>query len=403
LIIKSPFKKTVFKWGYQLISKLAKCLVRDSDAFVVNSYMPKKQEVKLQLALGQCPQLWDSSISEISEKPDQMLRVKLANRFSSKSDNNLEDILSVMLFELLPVCYLEGFASLNKHVERQPWPKSPKFIFTSNNFDADEVFKLWAATRVELGSKYFTGQHGNNYGAHRYMFPAVEEIISDKFLTWGWTDGLPQHTPAFLFKTSGCKVEQYDCQGGLLLIELHLSIRLNTWDSYATFGYYFREQQNFVKNLNDVIKKELTIRLHSAHKYYQWSEYERWMSFDPLLKINRGDGAISNLISKSRLVVHSYDSTGILETLSQNIPTLAFWQNGLDHLRESAKPYYQLLVDVGIVHFTAESVAEMVNEVWDDVDGWWNQVKLQDARKEFCDRYAKVSQTPIADLKKILY
>lgn len=100
--------------------------------------------------------------------------------------------------------------------------------------------------------------------------------------------------------------------------------------------------------------------------------------------------------------MHSYDSTGILETLSQNIPTLAFWQNDFDHLRESAKPYYQLLVDASIVHLTPESVAQKVNEVWDDVDGWWAQNNVQYARKEFCDRYARGSQNPVSELKKIL-
>lgn len=402
LIIKSSFKKTVFKWGYQLIRKVARCLARDNDAVVINSYMPKKEEIKLQLALGQCPQLWDSSIFEISEKADRMLRLGLSKRLSSKSDSNLEDILKVMLFELLPVCYLEGFASLNKHVERQPWQKSPKFIFTSNNFDTDEVFKLWAATKVESGSKYFTGQHGNNFGTHRYMYPAVEEIIADKFLTWGWKDGLPQHTPTFLFKTVGVKAKQYNRQGGLLLIELHLNIRLNTWDSSAEFHSYFKEQQEFVKSLNNSAKQHLTVRLHSAHYYLKWNDELRWRAFDQKIKIDKGDVAISNLIANSRLVVHSYDSTGMLETLSQNIPTLAFWQNGLDSIRESAMPYYQVLVDAGIVHFTPESVAHKVNEVWDDVDAWWMQSNVQDARKEFCDRYAKASQTPIADLKEIL-
>lgn len=402
LIVKSSFKKTIFKWCYQLIIRLAKCLVRDSDAFVINSYMPKKEEVKLQLALGQFPQLWDSSKLEISEKPDQILRVKLANRLSSKSGNSLEDILSVMLFELLPVCYLEGFANLNKHVERQAWPKSPKYIFTSNNFDSDEVFKLWSATKVESGSKYFIGQHGNNYGTHRYMYPAVEEIISDKFLTWGWKDGLPQHTPAFLFKTVGVKSRKYNRYGGLLLIQLHLNSRINTWDSTAEFHAYFNEQQEFVKSLSDSAKKNLTVRLHSAHKYYKWNDELRWRAFDQTLKIDTGDVDISQLTSNSRLVVHSYDSTGILETLSQNIPTLAFWQNGLDSLRESAKPYYQALVEAGIVHFNPESVAHKVNDVWDNVDAWWMQSNVQDARKKFCDRYAKVSQAPISDLKEIL-
>jgi putative transferase (TIGR04331 family) len=102
------------------------------------------------------------------------------------------------------------------------------------------------------------------------------------------------------------------------------------------------------------------------------------------------------------LIVHSYDSTGILETLSLNIPTLAFWQNGLDHLRENAIPYYQLLIDAGIVHLSAESVALKVNTVWDDVEQWWRQAKVQNARRQFCEKYARHSANPVGDLLKIL-
>ena len=397
-------KSTVLKWGHQQLGNCLSWFARDNDAFIVNSYLPKKEEIKLQIALKQSPQLWTSPKLKVSEKPDRAVRESLSNEIVSKSSsNNLEDILRVMLLELLPICYLEDFKNLDKLVKQLAWPKAPKFILTSNSFDTDEVFKVWAANKVELGSKYFTAQHGNNYGTYRYMSPAVEEATADKFLTWGWTDGLPQHTPTFLFKTVGVKAEQYNRQGGLLLIELHLNIRLNTWDSTAEFHSYFKEQQEFVKRLNNIPKQHLTVRLHSAHKYYKWNEKLRWRAFDQKLKIDTGAVAINNLIANSRLVVHSYDSTGILETLSQNIPTLAFWQNGFEHLCESAKPYYQLLVDAGIIHFSPESVAAKVNDIWGDVDAWWLQSNLQDSRKKFCDRYAKVSQTPIADLKEMLY
>jgi len=360
-----------------------------------------KEEIKLQLALGQCPQLWVSPKLEISEKPDRVLRESLASRVESKSGNMLDDILHVMIFELLPVCYLEGFANLNKLVKQQPWPKKPKFIITSNNFDTDEVFKLWAATKIESGSKYFTGQHGSNYGTHRYFNSTIEEVTADKFITWGWTDGLPQHTPAFVFKTAGRKAKNYNPQWGLLLIEACSVNRMLPWEHFE-FVNYFKEQQNFVDELATTPKQHLTIRLHHEYRYNTWSEEARWQAFDPSLQIDTGSVKIRDLIDQSRLVVHSYDSTGILETLSQNIPTLAFWQNGFDHLRENAKPYYQLLVDAGIVHLNPESVAQKVNEVWSDVDSWWRQDKVQNARKKFCDRYARVSQNPVRELKQIL-
>ena len=399
---KISYKKRALKCGYKLLSKFLELWVRENDALIINSYLPKKEQIKLELALGQVPQLRNSNEIKMSKKPDYALRQVLCSQLNNESNQSLLSILSTMVFELLPVCYLEGFEELNKTTEQLSWPRNPKFIFTSNDFDTDEVFKLWTAKKVDLGIPYFVGQHGN-YGVTSYALdPSVEETTSDKFLTWGWRDGLPQHTAAFIFKTVGSKAVDYDNNGGLLLIELCQNLPITCWDGNYEFSAYFEDQKNFVNKLSNKIRKEMTIRLHSAYRHLKWDEESRWREFDSDVKLSTGDLAIGQLISQSRLVVHSYDSTGILETLSQNIPTLAFWQNGFDHLRDSAKPYYQLLVDAGIIHLSAESVANKVNTIWDDVDAWWSDSSVQNARKLFCDRYARVSQKPISELKSIL-
>lgn len=397
-----PLKRRILKWCYQLVCKLARFLARENDAFIINSYLPKKEEIKLQLALGQVPQLWSSPQHEPTIKPDGVLRQSLSDQIAGRSSDTLFRIMRSLIFELLPVCYLEGFAELTEKIQQLPWPKKPEFIFTSNNFDTDEVFKLWAATKVESGFKYVTGQHGNNYGTYRYMHPSIEEETADKFLTWGWTDGLQQHIPAFIFKTVSQKEKAHDSNGGLLLIEDMTYHRLDSWDRTNEFESYFADQITFIKKLQNIPRQQLTIRLHHSYQYFKSFEVDQWRDFDPGLKIELGVLPIKKLIDQSRLIIHSYDSTGILETLSQNIPTLAFWQKDLDHLRDSAKPYYQLLIDAGIVHLTAESVAAKVNDVWDDVEDWWAQRAIQEARRQFCNRYARVSQNPVRDLKKLL-
>jgi putative transferase (TIGR04331 family) len=394
--------RRILKWGYRHARKLAGLLARENDAFIINSFLPRKEEIKLQLILGQVPQLWASPKFALTENPDRALRQSLSAKIAGAADDSLADILHTMVFELLPVCYLEGFAELTEGIKQLPWPKEPKFIFTSNNFDMDEVFKLWAATKVESGFKYVTGQHGSNYGTSRYMYPAVEEATADRFLTWGWADGLPQHSPAFIFKTAGRKAGGCNPSGGLVLIELHAGLMLSTWDVTAEFKAYFEDQQRFIEMLQNSPREQLTVRLHHGHINLKWCEEGRWKEFDPTVKLDTGSSDISKLIAQSRLVIHSYDSAGILETLSQNIQTIAFWRNDLEHLRDSAKPYYQLLVDAGIVHFTPESAAAKVNEVWDDVAGWWRQTSVQEARKQFCDRYARVSRQPVSELKIIL-
>ena len=402
--------KNFLKLCFDLYSKISRKFIRDNDAFIINSYLPLKSEIKLELSLGQWPQIWKYQWSkfynwtEIIKHPDKLLRKKLSEKFEIKSNTNIENILCSLLFELLPVCYLEGFMDLQKIVDKQPWPKSPKFIFTSSNFNADEVFKLWTANQINSGTKYYIGQHGSQYATFKYKIKMLEETTSDKFITWGWTNYLKQHNPAFILNIAGKKRKSYNPNGGLLLIETIIDVRFTTWDIHSEYIDYLNEQKNFVNNLDYLPKKNLTIRLHSGFKLMNknLNEDHRLLDFDSSLKIDNGIKNIDNLISKSRLIVYSYDSTGVLENLSQNIPTLVFWNNVLEEMSENAKPYYQLLVDAGIVHMSAKSVTNKINEIWDDVDGWWQQRHVQDARKKFCDRYAKTSHNPISELKQIL-
>ncbi|WP_168189253.1 LIC12162 family transferase [Candidatus Pelagibacter sp. FZCC0015] len=408
-VLQGSLKKSIFNWSCRAYGKIANKFVRDKDAFVINSYLPTIEEIKLELALGQVPQLWKMqgdgyNLSKFSQKQtDVKLRNNLKNMFSKNRGGILENVIRQLSFELLPKCYLEGFSDLHEIVKKRPWPKSPKFIFTSNSFYQNEVFKLWSALKVEDNTKYFVGQHGCNYGTQKHKFPRIEEITSDKFITWGWTDGLPQHTPGFIFKTSGNKKLNFDPKGSLLLVQEGFTKNDNTHDRKFEYIQYLNDQKKFVSQLDKEPRQKLIVRLFNVnYQSKEWCDELRWADYDKMIKIDKGISNINNLILQSRLVVHSYDSTGILETLSLNVPTLAFWQNGFDHLRDSAKPYYQLLVDAGIVHFSTKSVADKVNAIWDDVNNWWSQENVQNARKKFCMRYSNLSQKPAAELKQIL-
>lgn len=388
---------------YKKANKLSQRLfTKETDAFIINSYLPKEKELKLQLSFGQFPHTWQSSSFSTSTKVNSLLREQLAAQLNNNTQDKLEYIIRALLFQLIPICYLEAFQELDHLTRQQYWPNHPKFIFTSNNFDTDEIFKLWVAKKIEINIPYIVGQHGNNYGTHRYVNPSIEEVTSKKFLTWGWTDGLPQHIPTFILKKTKKIKNTYNPNGGLLLIELPLGHRITTWDNTSEYNEYFLDQIDFVKKLDSTIRENLTIRLHSGYKYQTWDDINRWKEFDQKLNVDTGNRKIDQLVSQSRIIVHSYDSTGILETLALNIPTLAFWQNDFEHLRESAKPYYQLLVDVGIIHFSPTSIAIKINEIWNNIDQWWMQSEIQHARRQFCDRYAKTSHNPEKTIKQIL-
>jgi putative transferase (TIGR04331 family) len=404
---KDTFKRKTFKRVLKIYSQISSKLKKKNDAFIIGSYLNLDIEIKLQLALKQWPQVWTYHRDELNLISfyidyDKFIREKLKNKFINRSTCKLEKIITSLIFELLPMCYLEGFRDLEKNANQQPWPSDPKFIFTSNNYETDEIFKFWCAKKVEKKVKYFVGQHGNRYGISRNFSEQIEEITSDKFITWGYKGKLPQHIPGFVLKTAGDKKERPSFNGRLLLIQQHLPHRHETWDTDAEFVQYFNDQKEFVEMLSTNPKKNLTIRLHHTHNHFRWNEKKRWLDIDASINIDNGSVSIKKLISKSKLIVHSYNSTGTLETLSQNIPTLIFWQDGLDIIEKNAISNFELLINAGILHLSAKSAASKVNEIWDNTENWWMQKKIQVARKEFCDIYAKTCKNPVFELKKIL-
>lgn len=401
----SNIKKQIKDLIYEILFKILNIFSRNNDGFIINSYLPKMMEAKLCFSIGQVPLFRRTKEYKVIENANLNLRDKLCARVNLEEENSIEYIAQKILFELLPICYLEGFSRMDDFTNKLPWPKNPSFIFTSNSFHSDEIFKLWTAKKIQKGSKYFVGQHGNNYGTSIFLDPSIEEDTSDEFITWGWTNN-SKEIPAFAFNFIG-KTTQHNPNGGLLLVQEMMYQKDTTWDGAAHFSDYLNNLFEFTKGLNLSIKKDLTVRLHKYSRKFDFAE-ERWIRFNTEVKIDLGEESIYKKYKESRLVIHGYDSTGILETLSSNIPTLAllnfssYGTTGIAHVNNSAKPYYHILIEAGIIHLSVESLNSKVNSIYDDVDTWWNQELVQDARNKFCNMYSRLSHTPIDDLKSIL-
>ena len=92
--------------------------------------------------------------------------------------------------------------------------------------------------------------------------------------------------------------------------------------------------------------------------------------------------------------------TPFLESFAANFPTIIFWNPYFSELRDSAKPYFDELREVSILHDNPKSAAIKVNEVYEDPMAWWGSPDVQMARENFCRRFAWTSPDWISDWKK---
>jgi putative transferase (TIGR04331 family) len=380
-----------------LYNKIASFFTRDTDAFFLNTYLSRINEIKLYFSMNQIPKL-RSEIPTIKASVDESKRKwKL---FGEKNQTEFEECVRNLIPQHIPTLYLEGFANIIDQVTTSGWPSKPKVIFTSSSFSADDFFKVYAAEKTEQGVPLVIGQHGGGIGTHLFSFYEDHQLaICDSYLSWGWTEiSKPKVKPIGQFKAKYPLGIHHSKKNGIMLVTLKLPIQSYHLFSSPIAGQwvdYFNDQCNFVDTLTGKIRDVLTVRLKSDD--LGWEPGSRWKERFPDIKIDEGHFNINNLIKESRIYVSTYNATTFLESLTMNVPTVMFWNPNHWELRDSAIPFFDRLKDVGILHDTPESAAEHVNAIWDDVNYWWEGDILQESIKSFKKRYSHTPKGGIAN------
>ena len=384
------------------INWLSKYFSSKAKIMIINSYLPKKFMVLLCLSLKMFPQIWQTSEGIITSKKNKNIRKKLLNLLKYKEDNKYILLCSELLIQTIPLSYLEGLKEIELNVEKRGFPKEPKVIFTSNNFFADEEFKLWVIKQRAMNAKYIIGQHGSNYGTERFNSPKLEEELPDKFISWGNIQYQKNIVPGFVFSYPQANIIKHNKKGQLLLVELSPPLHFYHHDAHHTFKKYFESQINFYNNLNYNLKNNIIVRLPEQSKILHFNEIERWKKINKKIKLDNFSCSMKKSINKSSIIIFSYFSTGFLECLNQNIPTLGFWEEPLYVVLNKCKKDFKELIDIKVIHSNSISASNHLNLLGNNIDDWWYSDNVQKVRLNFISKYANIEKRPINFLKKII-
>ena len=374
-------KETFTSKSKNYLSYILKYFKRDDDAFIISSYLPFIQQMKLYLNLKQVPQIWKS--------PEIIYRsynINLRKKFllSNKNFGEFEKFVRTDIPFSIPICFLEGFNELLDVVSKLPWPRKPKFIFTSNNHDYDEVFKLWTAQKREKNVPYFIGQHGTVSYKGTLLHDKVRS--PDKVIGWG-ENGWGMNKNGFNLKLVGQNFK-HDNNGNLLILIAPITTDRKIWDKILDNELNQEWLRKLISNLPKKILKKTILRLPHSYKNHSFIPYESIKKDFPEIKFDFHEKKLKQLFAKSRLVIHCYDSTGILETISSNIPTMCIWPNTFAHMVNDYRKYYELLIEAKILANNPEELSSCIINNWDDPDKWMRNTILKEKVDKFLYKFS---------------
>jgi len=95
-------------------------------------------------------------------------------------------------------------------------------------------------------------------------------------------------------------------------------------------------------------------------------------------------------------------STGYLESLFLNLPTILIFSKSFCVTRNTAKEDFNELKKVNILFDNPINAANFINKNYNNLEEWWFDPELQKIREKFCKKYARKTNKPFKNFKQIL-
>jgi len=304
------------------------------------------------------------------------------------AQNEFERIVEKILLRYIPD------ALLILHIrKRNNKPKTKIWIGNDIYKSEENCFRI--AEICEHGGRWISSQHGGGYG-QTLSFPhgKIEYETSDGFITWGWnykhiysSHYYPLPSPML----NKLPKHRYKKEQIVFVSTMHPSYfyRLHSMLlPEQQLEYLINKKRFFLKLERDILPK---VKYRTYFNDYGIGEVEfvsKVLSTDQFL----GKCKLTSEFKKSKLVVIDHMATSFLEAFVMNVPTILFWNPEHFAICNEAAPYFDKLHNVGILFDKPEDAAQKVNEIWYDVQSWWQQTEVQNAKNEFCLQFARTNK-----------
>ena len=327
---------------------------------------------------------------------DPQIELNLMRRMSTEMrnilmirdyDNRFEALLKKTIIDAIPICYVEDYVRYSNNVSKN---NDLNLLGSAIGWSCSELFKFFAAEAVLKGAKLAEFQHGGNFGSSLSVPEEDMAVERGIYYSWGHTykdnnKVTPLPSP-YLSKL----IDSYSyniMNNNIVFVGTTILIYFRRFDSLLfsdDIVNYFNSKKVFIDSLLEKIKKNVIYRPGNE---VGWQEVSSIKKCFPGIQHDVKRRLI-DLMKKAKITVVDHSATSFLEALVINVPTVLYWDHDVCLMRPEAEPYFQALRDAGILYKDPVSAAEKVNEIFDDPMEWWHSNTVQNARKEFCDRFA---------------
>ena len=302
----------------------------------------------------------------------------------------------------MPESFLVGFKVLQEKASRFHYVPGRLRLGALSFWNEQE--KVISAFAKEAGEKRVVVQHGGEYGMLNYnMMYNLMEGRQCIFVSWGWAYDEPAELNSYVVplpsplhsKLADQHKRETDqiiyVSGGIRLhvSRLHWAFKINSPVNYCN------ETVRFIEELEETVRESVIFRPYrrTANDIEIGDSVRQKFPDMPMLETNLDDA-----ILKCKLVILYSHSTTMNFSLAANVPTIIHVAPDRMIPRPEAEPFFSPLRKCGVIHDSPEEAAWHLNQIHNDIEGWWHRPDVQEARKIWVHQFARTDRFLVVDV-----
>ena len=258
----------------------------------------------------------------------------------------------------------------------------------------------------EKKSKILVCQEGGDGGCrdHTIENELINSRMCDFFLTWGWKSEQKNFIPFHFTKLFWIKKYNYNKDGNVLLIQgtyrrFFLSMQVGQLPFYN--NTQIKMTKKLISNLSKSIFQNTILRFHNQYGFGEIEKIKKDFK-DIKISTREEESHFYRLLFNSKLLVVFIDFTTFKQSFVINHPTILIWDKNYFTNRKSAKKYFDVLHEAGILYYSEEECAKKINEIYKNPYEWWNSNKVQKAKNYFMNYFCNYNDNVVNDLSKLI-
>ena len=291
-----------------------------------------------------------------------------------KERDYFDKIFNKFLKNFLPKSFLENYTFIKKDID--PIAKAAHKIGTAIGIHNSDHYKILGAELSTKKKKYLGFQHGGYYNCQTSsLVEDVEKRNSSKYYYWNNKKGLGlNYLPSFQ-KVSQKQLRKNEKIILYMSFQKYYNVRfkyqMDYGDNYNNINQYFK----FYDNLSETLKNYFVVKAVPSKTWWNSPKFweDKYKGKVSVIKKTKS----RQVLKIAKLFVSSQISTAFIEALYSGIPIIMFTNLEEYSYKPNVKKLFNNLQNIGVIHRDPVRCAKFINNKYENLIEWWNDVKIQ--------------------------